>query len=79
MTTMILFPYLNPWDLAKLSQVNKACKALLDSKSKFCVNYKHLYDVWGLETLDDQEILMPVSSMLSIAAELIILKSIVKS
>ncbi len=43
MTTMMLFPYLNPWDLAKLSQVSKACKSLLDPKSKICVNYKHLF------------------------------------
>ena len=60
MTTMMLFPYLNPWDLARLSQVNKACKSLLDSKSKICVNYKHLFEVWGLETQDVFEILRPV-------------------
>ena len=47
MTTMILFPYLNPWDLAIFLQVSKSCNALLDPKSKYCVNYLELFKIWG--------------------------------
>jgi hypothetical protein len=48
MTVIELFPYLNVWDLARFSQLNRACNELLNPRSNQCVNFKVLFKAWGI-------------------------------
>ena len=43
-----LFPFMDPKGLLRFSQINKACKLLLDPRSKYCVNFEMLFKAWGI-------------------------------
>ena len=78
---MILFPYLNAIDLVIFLQVSKACYALLDVRSKHCVNFQILFREWGIEltTQEVEETFISTSRTLQKAKNWVIPISITKS
>jgi hypothetical protein len=60
MTIIMLFPYFVARDLANFSQVSKSCNELVNPKSKHCVNFKVLFEAWGinLTPADEKETLI---------------------
>ena len=45
---IVLFLLLDPKGLAKFCRYNKSCNKLLDPRSKYCVNFKVLFEGWGI-------------------------------
>ena len=67
--------------MAKFCRINKSCKKLLDPRSKYCVNFKVLFEGWGIQLNDDdvEETLISTSRALQLATKYMLLKSIIKS
>ena len=71
MCQVILFKFLTPRDLARFSQINKQSKDLLDPKSKCCVNFKVLFEAWGIQIspADAAETLISTSTALKVGSK----------
>ena len=73
---------LDPKGLAKFCRMNKNCNKLLDPRSKYCVNFKVLFEEqFGIQLTqaDVEETLISTSRALAVALKYTMLKSIVKS
>ena len=68
MTVILLFPYFMARDLAKFSQLSKSCNELLNPKTKQCVNFKVLFETWGitLTTAEVEETLISTHKALQV-------------
>ena len=78
---ILLFSLLDPKGLAKFCRLNKACRQLLDPKSKYCVNFKVLFENWGIQLTpgDVNETLISTTRALQVAAKCIIYNSFTRS
>ena len=79
---IVLFCLLDPKSLVKFCRLNKNCNQLLDPRSKYCVNFKVLFEEqFGiqLKPAEEEETLISTARALQWAAKYMMLRSIIKS